>query len=300
MATEYIRHFGMTETPFARNHDPRWLYLSSQHKEAVIKARWTIEEHGGLALIRGDVGQGKSFLIEYLMTIWPNQFGWKCAKLQNTGTISSPRALLAEVLAAFGLEPAVSARDMATRLEGWLLQQAYEENTTVVLFIDEAQSIDSKAFPVLRDLLNLETRERILLQIVLGAQLNIDRKLSFFPALQSRIASVSTLEPLSQEETDAMLLHRFRRAGHPDPIRLCPAETMRALFMHSGGVPRDILVVTEATMKEAFLRDSDRLLPEHVERAIRDMAGRQPRYAKAPMPSAAEGAMEMQGEKKAA
>ena len=83
MATEYIRHFGMTETPFARNHDPRWLYLSTQHKEAVIKARWTIEEHGGLALVRGDVGQGKSFLIEYLMTVWPNQFGWQCRGRTN-------------------------------------------------------------------------------------------------------------------------------------------------------------------------------------------------------------------------
>src|SRR2546421_3576637 len=172
MATEYIRHFGMSETPFARNHDPRWLYLSTQHKEAVIKARWTIEWHGGMALIRGDVGQGKSFLVEYLMTVWPNQFGWRCAKLQNTGTITTPRALLAEALAAFGLEPDPSAREMATHLEAWLLAQAYEENKTVVLFIDEAQSIDSKAFPVIRDLLNLETRERILLQIVLSAQLN--------------------------------------------------------------------------------------------------------------------------------
>ena len=54
MTTEYVKHFGMVETPFARNHDPRWLYLSTQHKEAVIKARWTIQEHGGLALIRGD------------------------------------------------------------------------------------------------------------------------------------------------------------------------------------------------------------------------------------------------------
>src|SRR2546421_2289088 len=212
MATEYIRHFGMSETPFARNHDPRWLYLSTQHKEAVIKARWTIEEHGGLALIRGDVGQGKSFLIEYLMTVWPNQFGWRCAKLQNTGTISTPRALLAEVLAALRLEPAFSARDMATKLENWLLQQAYEDNKTVVLFIDEAQSIDSRAFPVLRDLLNLETRDRILLQVVLSGQLNIDKKLNHFPALQSRIASVVTLEPLSESDTDAMLLHRFKRA----------------------------------------------------------------------------------------
>jgi general secretion pathway protein A len=271
----------MTETPFARNHDPKWLYLSTQHKEAVIKARWTIEEHGGLALIRGDVGQGKSFLIEYLMTVWPNQFGWRCAKLQNTGTITTPRTLLAEVLAAFGLEPGGSARDMAMTLEAWLLQLAYEDNKTVVLFIDEAQSIDSKAFPVLRDLLNLETRQRILLQIVLSAQLNIDRKLSYFPALQSRIASVSTLEPLSAEETDAMLLHRFRRAGCVDPIRLCPVETTRSIYEASGGVPRDILVVTEAAMKEAFLRDCDRILPEHVDRALHDLAGRRPRLRKA-------------------
>src|SRR5437016_8235986 len=255
MPSEYVKHFGMAETPFARNHDPRWLYLSTQHKEAVIKARWTIQEHGGLALIRGDVGQGKSFLVEYLMTVWPHQYGWKCAKLQNTGTISSPRALLAEVLSAFGQEPSNNAREMAVRLETWLLAQAYEENQTVVLFVDEAQSIDSKAFPVIRDLLNLETRERILMQIVLSAQLNIDRKLAYFPALQSRIASVSTLEPLTQEETDAMLLHRLRRAGCPDPIRLFPNGTMKAIHEASGGVPRDILVVTEGTMKEAFVRD---------------------------------------------
>ncbi|HXG23280.1 MAG TPA: AAA family ATPase [Chthonomonadales bacterium] len=281
MPTEYIRHFGMTESPFVRNHDPKWLYLSTQHKEAVIKARWTIEEHGGLALIRGDVGMGKSFLVEYLMTVWPSQFGWHCAKLQNTGTITTARALLSETLAAFGLEPGSSAHEMATRLESWLLEQVYEQNQTIVLFIDEAQSIDSKAMPVLRDLLNLETRERILLQIVLSAQTNIDKKLSYYPALLSRIASVSTLEPLTAEETDAMILHRFRRAGCADPIRLCPVETMRAIYLYSGGVPRDIIVVTEAAMKEAFLRDSDRLLPEHVEQAVRDLAGRRPRFAKA-------------------
>jgi type II secretory pathway predicted ATPase ExeA len=281
MATEYVRHFGMTETPFARNHDPKWLYLSTQHKEAIIKARWTVEEHNGLALIRGDVGQGKSFLIEYLMTVWPGQFGWRCAKLQNTGTITTPRSFLAEVLSAFGIEQPYSAHEMATCLESWLLKQSFEENKTVVLFVDEAQSINSRAFPVIRDLLNLETRDRILLQIVLSAQLSIDRKLNYFPALQSRIASVSTLEPLSAEETDAMLLHRFRRAGSADPIRLCPVETMRALYLHSGGVPRDILVVAEAAMKEAFLRDADRLLVEHVEQAVRDLTGRQPRLAKA-------------------
>jgi general secretion pathway protein A len=281
MPTEYIRHFGMSETPFARNHDPRWLYLSTQHKEAIIKARWTIEEHGGLALIRGDVGHGKSFLIEYLMTIWPNQFGWRCAKLQNTATISTPKALLSEVMAAFGLEPSNTVREMATRLESWLLTQCYEDNKTVVLFIDEAQSIASKAMLVLRDLLNLETREQILLQMVLSAQLNIDKKIAYYPALQSRIASVSTLEALSPEETDAMLLHRFRKAGCVDPIHLCPVDTMQAIYQYSGGVPRDILVVTEASMKEAFLRDCHQLLPDHVMQAVKDLAGRKPKLAKA-------------------
>src|SRR6202022_2036901 len=117
----------------------------------------TIQEHGGLALIRCDVGQGKSFLVEYLMTVWTHQYGWRCAKLQNTGTITSPRAFLAEVLAAFGLQNEGTTREVQGRLETWLLAQAYEENTTVVLFIDEAQSIASKAFPIIRDLLNLET-----------------------------------------------------------------------------------------------------------------------------------------------
>src|SRR5258708_19409739 len=155
MATEYVRHFGLTETPFARNHDPRWLFLASKHEEGGIKSRWMVEEYGGLALIGADVGHGKSFLIEYLMTAWPSQYGWRCAKLQNTGTITSPRALLTEVLAAFGLEGAPTTREMVTKLEHWLLARSYEDQQTTVLFIDEAQSIDSKAFPVLRDLLNL-------------------------------------------------------------------------------------------------------------------------------------------------
>lgn len=281
MATEYVRHFGMTETPFARNHDPKWLYLSTQHKEAVIKTRWTMQEYGGLALIRGDVGQGKSFLVEYLMTIWPHQFGWKCAKLQNTGTINSPRALLMEVCAAFGLPSSGNSREMAIRLESWLLAQSFDTNKTVVLFIDEAQSIDAKAFPVLRDLLNFETRERILLQVVMAAQLNIDKNLSAFPALQSRIASVSTLEPLSREESDLMLLHRLKRAGCENPLTICPTDAMSAIHKLSGGVPRDILVVAEMSMKEAFLQDSSKLTPDHVEKAFEDLAGRQPRLAKA-------------------
>jgi general secretion pathway protein A len=279
MTTEYVRHFGLTETPFARNHNPRWLYLSTQHKEAVVKARWTMEEYGGLALIRGDVGMGKSFLVEFLLSTWVHQFGWRCAKLQNTGTIASPRALLAEVLQAFGLEPSANVRDMVGRLETWLLAQAFEEGRNVVLFIDEAQSLASRALPVVKDLVNLETRDRILMQVILAGQPNIDRKLNHYPALQSRIASVSTLEPLSAEETDAMLLYRLRRAGCVDPLRLCPAATTEAIYRTTGGVPRDVIVVAEATMKEAFLRDSDRLLPEHVARAISDMPGRRPRLA---------------------
>lgn len=281
MATEYIQHFGLVETPFARNHDLRWLYLSGQHKEAVVKARWTIEEHGGLVLLRGDVGLGKSFLIEYLMTTWMEQFGWVCAKLQNTGTITSPRTLLGEALSAFGLQPGGTSRRMAIDLENWLLTKSYEEGKTAVLFVDEAQSISSRAFPVIRDLLNLETRDRILLQIVMCGQPSIDRRLASFPALQSRIATVATLEPLSPSEMDLMLLHRFRRAGAVDPLRLCPTDTMRAIHQVTQGRPRDVLVITEATMREAFLRGSDRLLPQHVQQAVGGLVGRQRGLAKA-------------------
>ncbi len=281
MPTEYVSHFGLKESPFVRNHDPKWLYLSTQHKEAVIRARWTVEEHGGLALLRGDVGQGKSFLIEYLMNVWPQQFGWVCAKLQNTATINGPRALLSEVLSAFGLEPAQSTRAMVSTLENWLLAKVVEEDKTIVLFVDEAQSIHARAMTVFRDLLNLETRERILLQIVLSAQLNIDNKLNYYPALRSRIASVATLLPFSVEETDAMLLHRFRVAGSNDPFVICSADTVRTIQHYSRGIPRDIITIAEGAMKEAFLRDSTQIEPDHAEQAYRDLAGRHPRLAKA-------------------
>lgn len=280
MTTEYIRHFGMVETPFARNHDPKWFYLSPQYKEAVLKARWAVEENCGLSLIRGDFGQGKSYLIEYLMTQWTTQFQWNVAKLQNTTTIETPKMLLTEILAAFGLPPSASTRDMTNRLETFLLKQSHDEDKTVVLFIDEAQSIGSKAFAVLRDLLNLETRSKILLQIVMAASLKIDRKLEYHPALQSRIASVSTLAPLTAKDTDALLLHRFCVARATDPFRICSASAMSVIHYYTGGIPRDVLVVTEAALKEAFLQNSGNVQPSHVEKAVANLACRQPRATK--------------------
>ncbi len=273
MLTEYIAHFGLRETPFGRNQNPKWLYLSTQHKEAVLKTRWAIEENSGLVLWRGDVGQGKSSLIEYLMTVWPKQFGWKCAKLQNTGTISGPHTFLTEVISAFGIMPEKTSRKMTNQLETWLLNESLDGGK-VVLFIDEAQTIGSKAFPVIRDLLNLQTRNGLLMQIVLAGQLNIDKRLKSFPALRSRIASVTTMTNFSYDECDAMLLHRLELAGAFDPFKIFGPETIQAVYHHSEGAPRDFVTIAEASMKEAFLRDSPRVEVEHVEQAVLSLAGR--------------------------
>ncbi|HSV72338.1 MAG TPA: AAA family ATPase [Chthonomonadales bacterium] len=274
MPSEYAKHFGLTETPFARCQNPRWLYLSAQHKETILKTRWAIEEHAGLVLWRADVGMGKSSLIEYLMTVWPKQFGWHCAKLQNTGSIGGPRALIGEVLSAFGIRPEASTRKMVTQLENWLLWTVIDRSHNVVLFIDEAQSIASRAFPVIRDVINLQTRDRILMQIVMVGQTNVDRRLRNFPALRSRIASASTLHPLSYDECDAMLLHRLEMAGAYDPFKIYSSRAVRAVYEHSNGVPRDFVVVAEAAMKEAFLRDAQRVDLEHVGQALLSLAGR--------------------------
>ncbi len=274
MLTEYAAHFGLKEAPFRRNQHPKWLYLSGQQKEAIIKTRWVVEECGGLALWRADVGHGKSSLIEYVMTAWRKQFGWNCAKLQNTGTISGPHTLLKEVLAAFGLESANTTRKMVAQLETWLLSQSLEDSKPVVLFIDEAQSLNSRVFPVIRDLINLQTRERILLQIVLAGQLNLDRKLKNFPALRSRIASATTLRPFTHEECDGMLLYRFERAGASDPFRIMSTRANRAIFEFSQGVPRDIITIAEASMKEAFLRNATVIDVDHVQQGVRSLEGR--------------------------
>jgi len=272
--TSYLAHFGLDEAPFARNQHPKWVYLSTQHKEDLLKMRWTLGEYGGLAMLQAGVGHGKSSLIEYMMSGWSDVLGWNCAKLQNTGTISSPRTLLAEIMAAFGLPTASTTRKMVTHLETWLLAQSIT-NKPIVLFIDEAQSIGARTFPILRDLLNLQTRERILLQIVLAGQLELESKLKSFPALRSRIATAMTLAPLSLTEADAMLLHRFTVAGAADATRICSASASTVLYENSRGVPRDLITIADAAMKEAFLRRAPQILDTHVVKAVQSLAGRQ-------------------------
>src|ERR1051326_5655120 len=258
MTQNYQLRFGLREAPFARNQHPKWIYLSSRNKEELLKMRWTLEEYGGLALLRGEIGHGKSSLIEYMMTSWSEYLGWRCAKLQNTGSITSPHALLAEIMAAFGLPTSPTTRQMVTELETWLLMQSMD-NKPVVLFIDEAQSIGTRAFPILRDLLNLQTRERILLQIVLTGQPELEAKLKRFPALRSRIAAAMTLERFSFKEADAMLMHRFMVAGAGDPLSICTGSASRLLYEYSQGIPRDLITIADAAMKEAFRQEASQI-----------------------------------------
>jgi type II secretory pathway predicted ATPase ExeA len=272
--SNYLVHFGLREAPFARNQHPKWIYLSPQNKEDLLKIRWTLGEFGGLALLRAGVGHGKSSLIEYMMSAWTQYLGWKCAKLQNTGSIGSPRALMGEIMAAFGLPQSSTTRKMVTDLEIWLLEQSVT-NQPIILFIDEAQSLGPQTLPILRDLLNLQTRERILLQIVLAGQLEVDQKLKSFPALRSRIAASMTLEPLSLKEADAMLLHRFTVAGATEPFRICSGSASRLLYEMSQGVPRDFITLADAAMKEAFLRAATQIVDAHVITAAQSLSSRQ-------------------------
>ena len=278
---EYLAHFGLREAPFARNQHPKWMYLSPQNKEDLLKMRWTLGECGGLGLLQAGVGHGKSSLIEYMMSGWTEVLGWRCAKLQNTGSIASPRTLMAEIMSAFGLPAAATTRKMVTELETWLLAQSITEKP-VVLFVDEAQSIGVRAYPILRDLLNLQTREKILLQIVLAGQLEMESRLKKFPALRSRIASAMTLEPLSLKEADAMLLHRFTVAGAVDPFKICAASASRMLYELSQGVPRDFITIADSALKEAFMRRATQITDVHVVKAFQGLSIRQDLVAPIP------------------
>jgi len=175
---------------------------------------------------------------------------------------------------AFGLQPSYSAKDMATRLEEWLVTEVYKTDGYIVLFIDEAQSIASRALPIIRDLVNLEAGKGTLLQIILSAQTTIDQKLSFHPALQSRISTVVKLEELTEDETDAMILHRLSRAGCWDPTDRFPADTMRMIYQATRGNPRDIMVVTETAMREAYIEGCARVLPAHIDNAVKELSVR--------------------------
>ena len=269
----YLTFFGLNEKPFAITPDPRYLYLSERHAEALAHLLYGINEAGGFVQLTGEVGTGKTTIVRSLLAQTP--------KNAEIALILNPRMTAPEFLLTIceelgiGVNDAAlgSLKDLVDVLSQYLLR-AHARGHRVVLVVDEAQNLSPEVLEQVRLLTNLETNTQKLLQIILIGQPELRELLgrTELRQLAQRITGRYHLSPLSQEESAAYVLHRLRVAGATSDI-FAP-QALQAVFHLSQGVPRVINVICDRALLGAYSLDRHRVTGALVRAAAAEVFGR--------------------------
>ena len=262
------RHFGLKDNPFSTTPDPKYAYETREHRLAMVKILYSIQERQGIFLLQGEVGTGKTTLCRFLLPTLEDDERYAVASLSNLSMRTSA-SMLRAVTAAYGLPSRFKEKDINDELLSFLLT-AYRAEKTVVLLIDEAQTIPGPNLTTLHMLSNHQTLKHKLLQIVLFSQPTFSRKLEQVPALRSRITGAAYLNPLSFEDAVEMLRFRMETAGGSFDEIFPDAELHHRMYQAAGGVPRDLCVLCNAALLNAYGLGQDCVRPEALEAAISD------------------------------
>jgi type II secretory pathway predicted ATPase ExeA len=257
----YQRFFRLRESPFNVNPDPRYLFLTGQMQEALAGLIYGIQNRKGFILLTGEVGTGKTTLVNRLLD-------WLRGQRVATAYIFNSRLdvsnLFDFVMADFEI-PCESREksQVLLRLNHWLLER-YRAGETAVLIVDESQNLSSDVLEEIRLLTNLETSTEKLLQIVLAGQPELEEKLKMpsLRQLRQRITLRCRTAPLSLEETFGYVAERLRIAGaNGEPI--FSKEAIQTVHLYSQGIPRVVNLLCEHSMINAYV-DGLRPIPAHM------------------------------------
>ncbi|NUZ06903.1 AAA family ATPase [Schlegelella sp. ID0723] len=270
----YARFFGLTHEPFSIAPDPRYLFMSKRHREALAHLLYGVGGGGGFVLLSGEIGAGKTTVCRCFLEQIPEN--------TNVAYIFNPKLTVIELLKAvcdeFGVkpEPPTHGEPTATTyvdaLNAFLLQ-AHGAGRNNVLIIDEAQNLSADVLEQLRLLTNLETSERKLLQIILIGQPEL-RALVARPDLEQlaqRVIARFHLDALTEAETDQYIRHRLAVAG--THANLFDRAAARRIYRLTRGVPRRINLLCDRAMLGAYATGQSRISVGIVDKAAREVFG---------------------------
>lgn len=266
----YLPFYGLNAAPFAITPDPRFVFLSERHRDALAHLLYGIGQggSGGFVQLTGEVGTGKTTLCRLLLEQLPEN--------ARVALILNPRLSPVELLEAIGEELHLdldgargSLKALVDRLNRFLLS-AYAQGLRVVLIIDEAQNLSFEALEQVRLLTNLETATQKLLQIILLGQPELRDMLARedLRQLAQRITARFHLTPLSESETEAYLRHRLAVAG----CARFPFTRLavRRIHHHAQGVPRLINVIADRALMAGYVQEELQIGECSVDRAARE------------------------------
>jgi general secretion pathway protein A len=264
----YNKFFGLKESPFNVNPDPRYLYLTRHIQEALACLIYGIQTRKGFVLLTGEVGTGKTTVLNKLLE-------WCRQEKISTAFMFNPRLREAEffdfMMADFGIDcdSTMKSRTLM-KLNHWLLEQ-YQSGNRVVLIVDEAQNLSSEMLEEIRLLTNLETATAKLLQIVLAGQPELEEKVNDpqLRQLRQRVTLWAKTSPLTLLETQGYIRERLRIAGSTGEEIFGP-EAIEAVHRHAGGIPRITNLLCEHALITAFVGHSKTVSVAMIEEVAQD------------------------------
>lgn len=252
----YYNVLGLEKEPFSTSPDPDFFYRSSSHDTALKRLEIAIRLRRGLSLVLGDVGTGKTTLLRTLLKTFKDEDNFVFHMIMDP-SYKTEFQFLSNLVSRFDITPSFkSTLDFKEALEKYLFQEGVENNRTIILLIDEGQKLTLENLEVLRTLLNYETNEYKLLQLVIMAQVEMLPRIKRIRNFMDRISLKYTINPFEETETKQMVEFRLRQAGFNGQKVLFTDDALRLIHQHTQGYPRSITMLCHDALEAIVMKEA--------------------------------------------
>ncbi len=256
----YYNLLGLNKEPFSTSPEPEFFYQSRAHKAVLYRLRIAIELKRGVSLVLGDVGTGKTTLSRMLAQLLREDTNVIMTMLLNP-IYTTEDQFLEEIAERLHI-PICGLNDKGDKIvyymkeiERFLFEKGVEQNHAIVILIDEAQKLNIECLELLRTLLNYETNEYKILQLILMGQMELLPKISGIRNLWDRMALKCMLTPLEEEEVKELINYRLSKAGYSRSYSLFTDEAIKFIYKYTHGYPRRIGIFCHNALEYLVMHD---------------------------------------------
>lgn len=264
----YLDYWGLNEIPFKNTPDPKFIYYSEEHEEALVRLFYVVLEGRGGLLLTGEYGCGKTLLSRIFLKEL-NDSKYLVALITNPNL--SDVDFLREVLFQLGVDVKSNAKvDLLHALDK-LVMKAHQKGISIVVIVDEAQQVSSEeTFEEIRLLLNYQQYDAFMISLIVMGQPELRERVASIPQLKQRLGMRFHLEPLDEDECIRYIDHRLDVAGQKRNIFQDDAK--RTVYQHSKGTPREINNICDMALLTGYGLNSASITPELIQMVIEDMS----------------------------
>jgi len=265
----YYKILALEKEPFSTSPDPAFFFRSQSHESALKRLEITIRLRRGLSVILGDVGTGKTTLSRTLLQAFQGEENF-IFHLVLDPNYKTEFQFLSSLAKMFGISPELrSTLEYKDAIEKYLFHKGVDENKTIILLIDEGQKLNANQLELLRILLNYETNEFKLLQLIILAQVELLPRIRRIRNFMDRIALKYLINPLDESETKQMIEFRLKEAGYIAAAPLFTDDAVKLIYEHTQGYPRKIALLCHDCV-EKIIMDEKLAVDRDVAQAIID------------------------------